>query len=77
MVSTPPGREPANGASENPKVLHEGRWLFFGSTASDRLGTDPTNAGSVFRVMNLTRDCGTGARLLWSAAPGQTYRVQR
>src|SRR5947208_15602856 len=39
-------------------------------------GTDPTNSGSVLRVLTLTSLGGGGARLIWSAAPGKTYRVQ-
>ncbi len=44
--------------------------------AEYQLGTDPTNAGSVFQVITLTSETGLGTRLLWSAIPGRTYRVQ-
>jgi len=49
-----------------------------GSTdaAEHQLGTDPTNAGSVFQVLKLTRDGGLTAKLLWTSMPGRTYRVQ-
>ena len=39
-------------------------------------GTDPTNTGSVLRVLALNL-LGNGAtKLIWSTAPGKTYRVQ-
>jgi len=39
-------------------------------------GTDPTNTGSVLRVLALNL-LGNGAtKLIWSSAPGKTYRVQ-
>ena len=41
-----------------------------------RTGTDPTNSGSVLRVLRLTVLNGDGARLIWVATPGKTYRVQ-
>jgi Tol biopolymer transport system component len=41
-----------------------------------RAGTDPTNEGSVLRVMTLTSVSGSGTTLLWSAVPGKNYRVQ-
>lgn len=49
-----------------------------GTTDEDehRLGTDPTNAGSVFQVMKLTREDGAGTKLLWNANPGRAYRVE-
>ena len=45
-------------------------------TAEHQLGTDPTNAGSVFQVLKLTRDGGLTTKLLWNSMPGRTYRVQ-
>jgi len=39
-------------------------------------GTDPTNRGSVLRVMTLTSLNGGGTAILWSAVAGRTYRVQ-
>lgn len=39
-------------------------------------GTDPTNAGSVFQVLKLNREGGRGTKLLWTATPGQAYRVE-
>ena len=59
-----------------------------GDGASDRdefrAGTDPTNTGSVLRVLQLTRARAGFANnefyytvtLLWPTAPGRTYRVQ-
>ncbi len=44
--------------------------------AEHQLGTDPTNAGSVFQVLKLTRDGGLTTKLLWNSMPGLTYRVQ-
>ena len=39
-------------------------------------GTDPTNNGSVFRVLTLTGINTGGTRLVWSAVPGKTYRAE-
>jgi hypothetical protein len=39
-------------------------------------GTDPTNSGSVLRVLTLNLLGGGGTKVIWSAAPGKTYRVQ-
>ena len=39
-------------------------------------GTDPTNRGSVLRVMTLTSVNGGGTAILWSAVAGRTYRAQ-
>jgi len=41
-----------------------------------RAGTDPTNAGSVLRVQTLTRVSDGLVTLLWTSAPGRTYKVQ-
>jgi|GEM_PF-1268076 len=39
-------------------------------------GTDPTNSGSVFRVMTVTPLSATTATVFWNASPGRTYEVQ-
>jgi Tol biopolymer transport system component len=39
-------------------------------------GTDPTNQGSVLRVMTLTPLSGVGTTLLWPGIRGKTYQVQ-
>jgi Tol biopolymer transport system component len=41
-----------------------------------RAGTDPTDSGSIFRVLTLRRLSGSGVTLLWSAVPGRTYTIQ-
>jgi len=38
-------------------------------------GTDPTNTGSILRVLTITRMGGI-ITILWSATPGKQYRVQ-
>jgi Tol biopolymer transport system component len=38
-------------------------------------GTDPTNAGSVLRVLTVT-SLGGNTTILWSATPGKNYQVQ-
>ncbi|NOS70893.1 MAG: hypothetical protein HOP33_13300 [Verrucomicrobia bacterium] len=38
-------------------------------------GTDPTNTGSILRVMTITSLAGS-ATILWIATPGKNYRVQ-
>lgn len=38
-------------------------------------GTDPTNVGSVLRVLTLNFQSGSTA-IMWTAVPGRTYRVQ-
>jgi hypothetical protein len=38
-------------------------------------GTDPTNLGSILRVLTLTSSNGE-TRLFWSSIPGKTYRVE-
>lgn len=55
-----------------------GDWDADGSTDAieHQLGTDPTNISSVFRVLRLSREDGGPTKLLWSAAPGRSYRVQ-
>ena len=44
--------------------------------AEFQAGTDPTNGGSILRVLTLASPGPGGARVLWSAAPGKSYRVQ-
>jgi Tol biopolymer transport system component len=39
-------------------------------------GTDPTNSGSILRVLTLTPLGGGGTRVIWAAAPGKRYQVQ-
>ncbi len=61
-------------------LARDGSGDFDGDGSSDaaehQLGTDPTNAGSVFQVLKLTRDGGPTTKLLWTSMPGRTYRVQ-
>jgi Tol biopolymer transport system component len=38
-------------------------------------GTDPTNTGSILRVLTVTALSG-GTTVLWSSVPGKSYRVQ-
>ncbi len=53
---------------------------FDGDGASDvaefQAGTDPTDLGSTLRVISITSLNGGHTRLVWSASPGRTYRVQ-
>lgn len=44
--------------------------------AEYRFGTDPTNAGSVLRVLTLTGAGTAEVTVVWGAIPGRTYRVQ-
>lgn len=39
-------------------------------------GTDPTNEGSVLRVLTLTSPGGGGTTVFWTAVPGKSYVVQ-
>jgi Tol biopolymer transport system component len=69
-------------------LSRDGSGDFDGDGASDleefRAGTDPTNTGSVLRVLQLTRARAGNANneffyavtLLWPTTPGRTYRVQ-
>jgi len=61
-------------------LARDGAGDFDGDGALDKaehqLGTDPTNVGSVFQVLKLSRENGQGTKLLWSATPGRSYRVQ-
>jgi hypothetical protein len=44
--------------------------------AEFQAGTDPTDAGSVFRVLTLAPLGGAGQRLIWLANPLRQYRVE-
>ncbi len=44
--------------------------------AEFRAGTDPTDLGSILRVITVSNLGGGNTRLVWSASPGRTYRVQ-
>jgi Tol biopolymer transport system component len=39
-------------------------------------GTDPTNSGSIFRVLTVDMVGGITRTVYWSSVPGRTYRVQ-
>ncbi|MBI3848808.1 MAG: PD40 domain-containing protein [Verrucomicrobia bacterium] len=39
-------------------------------------GTDPTNAGSILRVVTLSSPSSGPVQIFWSAVPGKKYRVQ-
>jgi hypothetical protein len=58
----------------------DGAGDFDGDGRTDRqeflAGTDPTNAGSVLRVITLTQDGSRNTTVFWAAAPGRTYKVQ-
>lgn len=62
-------------------LARDGTGDFDGDRLSDLqeflAGTDPTNTGSVLRVMALTQLSGGQTRLLWQATPGRLYKVQR
>jgi Tol biopolymer transport system component len=61
-------------------LVRDGAGDWDGDGRSDRdeylAGTDPTNAGSVLRVLTLTGTGGDGVTVIWSATPGRTYEVQ-
>ncbi len=44
--------------------------------AEFRAGTDPTDVGSIFRVITITSLNGGQTRLVWSSFPGRSYRAQ-
>jgi Tol biopolymer transport system component len=58
----------------------DGTLDFDGDSRTDRqefvAGTDPTNAGSVLRVITLEHAATGSITIFWAAAPGRTYRVQ-
>src|SRR4030095_11272983 len=39
-------------------------------------GTDPTNSGSVFRVLTIMPLGGGARQVIWSGAPDRNYRVE-
>jgi hypothetical protein len=39
-------------------------------------GTDPTNAGSIFRLITISVFGGTNKTLVWIGEPSKTYRVE-
>lgn len=51
-----------------------------GDGQTDRMefqaGTDPTNVGSILRVITLSPPSDGPVQVFWSAVPGKTYRVQ-
>ena len=53
---------------------------FDGDGASDlaefKAGTDPTDLGSILRVITINSLNNGTKRLVWSASPGRTYRIQ-
>lgn len=61
-------------------LQRDGSGDFDGDGQSDRMefqaGTDPTNGGSVLRVMTLSPPSSGPVQIFWSAVPGKTYRVQ-
>ena len=61
-------------------LVRDGNGDFDGDGSSDidefRAGTDPLDTGSVFRVLILSAPLNGNKTLLWSAAPGRTYRVE-
>jgi hypothetical protein len=53
---------------------------FDGDGASERqeflAGTDPTNGGSVFRVITVASVSGGNRQIIWSGNPERSYRVE-
>lgn len=53
---------------------------FDGDGASDlaefQAGTDPTDLGSILRIICITSLSGGHTRIVWSASPGRSYRAQ-
>jgi hypothetical protein len=39
-------------------------------------GTDPTNGGSIFRVLTVTPAGGGGAMVFWIGSPTRNYRIE-
>ena len=79
------------GDSDNDDLDDDWEFAYFGTLARDgtedfdgdghtdaeefALGTDPTNLGSVLRVVTVSR-VGGNTTVLWSATPGKKYQVQ-
>ncbi len=61
-------------------LQRDGTGDFDGDGQSDGMefqaGTDPTNAGSVLRVITLSPPTSGPVQIFWSAVPGKKYRVQ-
>ena len=61
-------------------LQRDGTGDFDGDGHSDKAeflaGTDPTNGGSVFRVITISPVSGGPVQVLWSAVSGKKYRVQ-
>ncbi len=61
-------------------LTRSGTGDFDGDGANDRdeflAGTDPTNSGSILRVLTVTPMGGGNTRLLWTGNPNRTYRAE-
>ena len=61
-------------------LSREGSGDFDGDGLSDRAeflaGTDPTNSGSILRVLTLTAPGSPSTTVIWSAVPGRKYQAQ-
>jgi Tol biopolymer transport system component len=61
-------------------LARDGSGDFDGDGQTDRqeflAGTDPTNNGSILRVITLGLAGGGGIRVIWTATPGKSYQVQ-
>jgi hypothetical protein len=61
-------------------LARDGAGDFDADGASDRhefeAGTDPTNSGSIFRVLTIASASGSGPTVLWQAQSGRRYRVE-
>jgi Tol biopolymer transport system component len=87
LVSRTPAGSPGDGWSLRPFFSRDGRCLFFLSHAANLAPGDHNHAVDLFKVsllnvrtgslLVLQRNLTTGqARLLWTATPGKSYRVQ-
>ena len=80
------GTGSGNGASSQPVLGADGRTVVFQSFASDLVVGDYNDTRDVFvvklgadeefTVLTLTPANGGGAKIIWNAEPGRTYRVQ-
>ncbi len=61
-------------------LARDGNADFDGDGFTDRQeyqsGSDPTNRGSVLKVLSLTRPGAASTRLLWTSSPGRRYQVE-